>query len=210
MEFRTYQVNTDRRCEDLEDNVRLNNDARQAVARLTKDFQSFVDLQGQRDAYTRRLELLLKDIEDRVWPWRKKMEKDRSPSPPADGISPLATYDPFDRSNSPPPAHGERPEWLPWPPRGPCTSTSRTSPPTSAGPSAAPSARPTPPTSRPSSARFRGRDGLGIGGQHASPNTTAIAERTSRPSSARSTGRQTALRTVRQNFAHTQAEQGWH
>lgn len=166
LEFGAFEVSTATRLEDAEHTTRSFQDSKRMLEKLSDDFESYVLNETQREVYTRRLEFVVKDMEARVWPWRPNMDRTDSP-PPREDRSPPPRED-----RSPPPREDRIAAWqvasgldgqteASWPAgsqqRGWEESTEgfiMASP----GPSPPVSARPTPPTSRPSSARFRGRD----------------------------------------------------
>jgi len=142
VDFDVFYSNATRRLNDAEYTIRELQDSKVAVDKLTLEFDVFSNNERQLEAYTRRLEFLIKDMERRMWPWREQM----------------------DRSNSPPPVNTQdkiKPDWMPWPPYRPV----KTSPTTSYGSipslsavqraaSPPPSdAWPTPPTSTQSTSR---------------------------------------------------------
>jgi len=147
---------------------------------LQTELTDYVSKQTERDAVTLHLEAVVKDMADRLWPWRTNM--DRSQSPPREAFNPQSQ------------------EWLPWPKSGAVRPSGYSSIPALLGPM--PQAQQTPqtphtpqapqpayvrrnppapspprsrPASRPNSARFRGRE------------TTPVKK--VRPSSASSLGR---------------------
>lgn len=160
-----------RRLEELElDNAtRKTEESKHMLSNLIVDFDNYVGKENERELYTRRLEVLVKDIEQRVWPWRGKRDRSGSPPPMTSDERGTGWRAMIDGSRSPPLCALEQeintddekkqlqgPSWMPWPTNG--IVQAKASPATSHGPTPPPSARPTPPTSRPSSARFRGRD----------------------------------------------------
>merc|ERR1711953_841663 len=103
-------------------------------------FTTFASEEERREQINRRLTILVKDMEDRNWPWRKNM--DRSPSPGSDrNRDRIADLDALSAVGP------EQNDWKLWPSRGPVK------------PAAPGSARPTPPPSRPASARYQRPDG---------------------------------------------------
>lgn len=168
----TIELSIARRLEELENTTRNVEESKDILSTLIVDFDNYVGKENERELYTRRLEVLVKDIEQRVWPWRVK--RDRSGSPPPGDEKCTGWRAMIDGSRSPPVCALEKcaawqvintddekkqlqgQSWIPWPTNG--IVQTKASPATSHGPTPPPSARPTPPTSRPSSARFRGRD----------------------------------------------------
>lgn len=180
--FTAMEVSMARRLEDLEHFTRDYKESRDSLHKLAADFRTYVEDQSQRDVYAKRLEFLVKDMEKRVWPWRPNMDRSQSPPPRQDFYD--STTQCLQDGNI---------EWLPWPSNGPvktekCSgSTSQVSPHHS--PPA--SARPTPPSSRPNSARFRGRDASAAGSAVAAVRggvnpPAGASSRSARPQSARS------------------------
>lgn len=70
-------------------------DTKMKLQRLRADFEGYVRQEEQRTVYNKRLEFLVKDMEDRNWPWRPNMDRSNSPhfsllqnsSPPRSEIS---------------------------------------------------------------------------------------------------------------------------
>merc|ERR1719353_1703933 len=142
------QVDLARRIEGLEATTVALEESRFAVEKLMLDFENYSSAESQREAHTRRLEFLIKDMEERLFPWRPRMDRSSSPTR-CEQRTDAVTYHMTAMQQS-----DDRAEWLPWP----TGITVKASPSTSCAPSCRPTPRPTPPTSRPSSARFRGRD----------------------------------------------------
>merc|ERR1712139_257059 len=168
-----FQVGMTRRLEDVEATSRLLPDHHEKIQKLIADFDTWVSCETARETYTRRLEWLVRDMEGRVWPWRPNMDRSNSPPRNEDAIGQWNFVNFADDVNElmPPQSSG----------------IMKASPDTSHGPTPPLSARPTPPTSRPSSARFRGRDP-----GRANPNppaATSSAAGRIRPSSALRRGR---------------------
>lgn len=193
-DFRVFEVSSAQRLEDLEHTSSQLQNSKATVENLTVEFDNFIGQLHEREAHTRRLEVLIKDMESRVWPWRKHMDRSNSPPrrdaqgclvPDEDRIMPWQSACMQDESLS------ERPQWAPWPPYKGLADVDavKASPTSSHGPTPPASARPTPPTSRPSSAHYRGRDLNVAAGRAmnvvARPNSAAAkAARPSRPASA--------------------------
>jgi len=163
-------------------------ESRNMVDKLISDFNAYCSNDHQQKAYIQRLEVLCKDMEGRVWPWRPNMDRDKSPPPREEEIVSCQQGS----------ASGEKTEWVPWPPSGPVKSSRTVSPGRSTTastvqptppPSRPSSAQPSPPSSRPSSARFRGREPatarLGLSRSDSNPVGSACAVvKVARPSSA--------------------------
>lgn len=54
-------------------------DTKIKLQKLRADFEGYVRQEEQRTAYNKRLEFLVKDMEDRNWPWRPNMDRSNSP-----------------------------------------------------------------------------------------------------------------------------------
>lgn len=54
-------------------------DTKIKLQRLKADFEGYVRQEDQRTIYNKRLEFLVKDMEDRNWPWRPNMDRSNSP-----------------------------------------------------------------------------------------------------------------------------------
>lgn len=131
--------------------------------KLEADFSGYVSQENQRETYTKRLEILVKDMEGRNWPWRPNM--DRSPSPNSASIAWASHNSSHDAIRA---IHDE--DWRPWSTSGPV--------------------KPSPPSSRPSSARYK-REQATKAPAACSAGSGASAAR-SRPSSARGRRQQVA------------------
>lgn len=185
-DFQTFREETDRRIAVLEKSEWR--EGRDALRNLEAQFAEYMIEEKEKDILTRRLEVLVKDLEGRNWPWRTHMDRGGSPGPDDSGAV---------RSNSPssrdPAKHcvemagQDAGSWRPWPPRG----TFRPVPPASR-PSPTTSMHSSRPSSRPSSAGRRRpegpHDGYGAGGQHlhvVSNSSVSSGVSRTRPSSAR-------------------------
>lgn len=138
-EWKDFYGSTLRRLEHIETTIKGYRDNEKTLCKLSVEFTNFASAEEQRENVTRRLTALVKDLEDRNWPWRKFM--DRSPSPGASQRD-LAQERDIDS-----PIGKEPDDWKLWKAG------------TGFGPksaqSAPGSAKPTPPSSRPASARYR-------------------------------------------------------
>merc|ERR1712176_1211540 len=136
-------------------------DTQKNVNKLKADFANFASSDEQRESANRRLLVVVKDMEDRIWPWRPNMDRSQSPPPceeRANRRRELETSRELDASGQ---DVGERKLW---PSRGQVKAQGES--PT----------KPTPPSSRPASAPFR----------RPVPSTTTDGKKlSSRPSSAR-------------------------
>eukprot|EP00930_Biecheleria_cincta_P025475 TRINITY_DN18140_c0_g1_i1.p1 TRINITY_DN18140_c0_g1~~TRINITY_DN18140_c0_g1_i1.p1 ORF type:complete len:273 (+),score=51.68 TRINITY_DN18140_c0_g1_i1:67-885(+) len=54
-------------------------DTKNRLQRLRAEFEGYVRQEDQRAVYNKRLEFLVKDMEDRNWPWRPNMDRSSSP-----------------------------------------------------------------------------------------------------------------------------------
>jgi len=54
-------------------------DTKIKLQRLRTEFEGYVRQEEQRTVYNKRLEFLVKDMEDRNWPWRPNMDRSNSP-----------------------------------------------------------------------------------------------------------------------------------
>lgn len=166
---------------DIEHNAVKLADARSILDKVAADVDTYCRNDEQQKAYILRLEMLCKDMEGRVWPWRPNMDRSKSPPRYEDEMVAVPQYN----------APGEKNEWLPWPPNGPVKpdkTLTRTASPARSPPA---SVQPTPPSSRPSSARYRGREPanskLGFSRADSNPVGSACAvAKGARPSSAQS------------------------
>lgn len=181
--FKTFCEETDRRIAVFEKSEWR--EGRDALRSLEAQFAKYVTEEKEKDILTRRLEVLVKDLESRNWPWRPHMDRGGSPGPDDSGA--VRSHSPTSRDPAKHCVEGQDAGWRPWPTRGmirPVPPTSRPSPPTSM-----PSSRP---SSRPSSAGRRRPEGppefFGAGGQHLHVMSTSSVPSgvpRTRPSSAR-------------------------
>lgn len=148
------------RLEPLEELGSTYAQTKEKLDKLHADYTDYVSKQQDRDARNHMLEMMMKDMEGRLWPWRPNMDRSQSPQHSPRSASP--PREPWD----------ERRDWLPWPKLGPIKPPNhaafiRAKLQNSTNPTPTPPERATPPEtpssgsrqgSRPGSARFRSRD----------------------------------------------------
>lgn len=171
------QESTSKIHKDMEYHASKLGESRNTLDKLVADVDAYCSNDEQQKTYIQRLELLCKDMEGRVWPWRPNMDRSKSPPPREEEI---VTWQ---QGN----AFGDKTGWLPWPPSGPVKISRNISP----GRTPPSSVQPTPPSSRPSSARYRGREPTtarrGFSRSDSNPvGSGCAAVKGARPSSARS------------------------
>lgn len=136
-DFQAFREDTDRRITVFEKSGWR--EGRDALQNLETQFTNYVAAENERETFTRRLEVLVKDLESRNWPWRTHMDRGGSPDAHDSGAVRSASpnlRDPAKYCGELAPQ--EAGPWRPWPTRGPL----RPVPPTS---------RPSPPSSLPTS-----------------------------------------------------------
>eukprot|EP00440_Ansanella_granifera_P001454 gb/GFBE01001565.1/.p1 GENE.gb/GFBE01001565.1/~~gb/GFBE01001565.1/.p1 ORF type:complete len:331 (+),score=48.11 gb/GFBE01001565.1/:1-993(+) len=133
-----FQYSAGVRFAQLEQTATDQRDAKATLQKLEVEFQGYLNEEDKRDAYAHRLEVIVKDLEERTWPWRVRM--DRSGSPNGRGMerspSPTQGEDLADGCNEQLRPH-EISRWRPWPTNGPVKPTA----PLARGPSRPSSAR---------------------------------------------------------------------
>jgi hypothetical protein len=166
------QESAARSRKDIDYNATRLAESSNTLDKLVSEFDIYCRNDEQQKNYIQRLEMLCKDLEARVWPWRPNMDRSKSPPPREDE---LVVWQP---SN----AVGERAEWMPWP----ANKEVKAGRPMSPGRTPPCSVQPTPPSSRPSSARYRGRE----------PTATTTARHGSLKSDSKPVGSATAVAKV--------------
>jgi len=131
--LKSFSAAIERRIERIEPIIPDYQETSHTLYKLKQDFETYVNNEREREVFSRRLEILVKDMESRNWPWRPNM--DRSPSPPRETSAPTSVALGGAGGATAPAGVYEVNDWRPWPTNGPV--------------------RPTPPSSRPSSARSR-------------------------------------------------------
>lgn len=78
-EVQTFSGNASSRLKSLEFSTSDYPDTKIKLQRLRAEFEGYVRQEEQRTVYNKRLEFLVKDMEDRNWPWRPNMDRSNSP-----------------------------------------------------------------------------------------------------------------------------------
>lgn len=79
VDYSAFEESATQRLDNLELAVQDTDESRREILKLKVDFGELCQSETRRETYARHLESVIKDIEERVWPWRPKMDRGNSP-----------------------------------------------------------------------------------------------------------------------------------